>query len=1529
MRINTGRAGQVETQGEKPAAASGSAAKVSAAKSGARAGGAAAVADHHGRAGEETRRTLNVTVLIVSIVAAALIGGIAYGAHQFQIRRLGSAFLDRASRLESENDFAGAADYLHQYLKLEPADAAVQARLARAFDKSLGEESGNKDRAIELYVAAAEANPEDLSLQVRLANLYLEQRRFSQAKERSEIVLQAEPENRDAERIVALAAYGQYQQNRKPELLGDALEAVKDAHGRSPGDYQLAEALAQLYREEDVPLPPEERHRLADAAIETLGAQDPTCESILARRRYRLRYHSDSYNSLAALDAAKAALKIDPKHVGALEAAAESATAAGRLEEAEKFYRGLFEVDPKNVGGYLGLARLQVQREQFDAAETTLRDGLKAVGEQEVSLTAMLAELQISRGKDADVTVRQLAQSISRLRPRVETQDRQTLDCVLAVLQAQSRLKKQDYAGAIPYLKTAAMAAESRGAVGGDLGVTPGQTWRLMATAYAQLGMWDLAASGFEKAVSFEPGSTDMRLAAANAWTAAGRHDLAYRQFRSAAQQAPTSDTWLSTAVSAWNWRATRGDDVSLTPLREAVEAADKAAAQTPLRQPWRLQVLKVRLAAAEAAERRSSANQNPPTEAAAPRVGAPPAASTLLGQLKAMEESHGAEAPFWQELAALYEQFKLPAEADRCIEKLFELAPNSATPYVAKARLLSSRGDAEQAIGVLEESLARLSKEDQQAVRLQLSELYARLGKYDQAREQLSGIDKASSDPFGMTVRSLELAYDAKDWATCKKLEKELRAMESDSGSLWKTFQIRRELTQAESGEKVDLAKVEEMLLALERERGQWPTVQLLKGLLYQHQNRKRDAIEAYEKAIEQGDRRVQIYERLIALLYSDKQITRAAAHLRQLGAQATATKGLATIASSVAAFENRHEDALELARKGVEQNPDDAMSHFWLAHRLFAHGEFEESLAEFERAVQLDPTSVSPWNGLFFFHQRRGQVQEARKVLDRMVEQVRLTDAEKIFAKAQGIELLGDTSEAIALYRQAVEAAPKNAAVRLALAGALMRVDIKEAERELNEVRKLDPQSSEARRALAAILGASQDEEKWRQAISLLKEDTGNAESRAMSQRLLAMLYMRRKGHENHESARQILEKLVDERGEAKDRLLLARVLQFDHRWTAAEQHYRSLCSGDNVSPDYVAEYIDMLLRRGDHDQAKSRLEQLERLEPVENRTFRTIQLRARWMDAQGERAGVVTLVDGFVDEQLRVLEATKSDLPPTSPTSPQAKSAELMKQAGDLYFNLQMFSEAETWFRRRVQDRPDEVLGLIQTLARQGKIQEALPFAKAAMEAERSSTAIAALISSWAVAVPVPPADAQAEQLIRLALESFPKDVELLFAVGNLRIIQQRSEEAATLFNRVLEQKPDHIGGLNNLAMMYGESPKDVAKALPLINKAIDLAGPIPALLDTKAMALVHSGESSKAVPILEQAVAASTDPRFRFHMAIALHNTDEPERAKTALREAIEQRLEDQVLTRVERQLLDKLTTELGLRSTVKTSEPDSA
>lgn len=113
-------------------------------------------------------------------------------------------------------------------------------------------------------------------------------------------------------------------------------------------------------------------------------------------------------------------------------------------------------------------------------------------------------------------------------------------------------------------------------------------------------------------------------------------------------------------------------------------------------------------------------------------------------------------------------------------------------------------------------------------------------------------------------------------------------------------------------------------------------------------------------------------------------------------------------------------------------------------------------------------------------------------------------------------------------------------------------------------------------------------------------------------------------------------------------------------------------------------------------------------------------------------------------------------------------------------------------------------------------------------------------------------------------------------------------EKSEQAYRL---LLQQAPRNVAVLNNLAWVASELKRPDASALA--QKAYDLAPENPAVMDTYGWLLVKGGDSTKAVNILQQAVALAPHiAEIRYHYGVALHRLGRDKEAKSELSRALD-------------------------------------
>src|SRR5207302_1233544 len=80
------------------------------------------------------------------------------------------------------------------------------------------------------------------------------------------------------------------------------------------------------------------------------------------------------------------------------------------------------------------------------------------------------------------------------------------------------------------------------------------------------------------------------------------------------------------------------------------------------------------------------------------------------------------------------------------------------------------------------------------------------------------------------------------------------------------------------------------------------------------------------------------------------------------------------------------------------------------------------------------------------------------------------------------------------------------------------------------------------------------------------------------------------------------------------------------------------------------------------------------------------------------------------------------------------------------------------------------------------------------------------------------------------------------------------------------------------MNNLAYLLAYRAEKTAEAMSLINRAIDLAGQVPDLLDTRALIYMKLGTPQRALNDLDNAIQDAPSASLYFHRAQAQRLSD---------------------------------------------------
>ncbi len=357
----------------------------------------------------------------------------------------------------------------------------------------------------------------------------------------------------------------------------------------------------------------------------------------------------------------------------------------------------------------------------------------------------------------------------------------------------------------------------------------------------------------------------------------------------------------------------------------------------------------------------------------------------------------------------------------------------------------------------------------------------------------------------------------------------------------------------------------------------------------------------------------------------------------------------------------------------------------------------------------------------------------------------------------------------------------------------------------------------------------------------------------------------------------------------------------------WGKASAEFRSLVTTSDKEPRYLVAYIVALLQHGETSSAESYLDRLEKLVPKQ---FLTVSLRADLLLAGKEPRKALALLNEFVD---------RTDVQPKDRGTRSRLVAEklvqlLPKFAGQEQKPLaeEFGAQAETLGRAYFKQNPGQDLVLAVFLERSARPTRpwtcsnrpwgrALPktspgpapsFGKAAASSLRSKSSV------WT---------ASCERRLR----RFDRPVALLLVMAELRSRQARYADAEAFYREVLGKNSSDAVAMNNLAVLLAMQGIKLDEALKLMNRAVEIAGRVGAMLDSRASVYMALNDQENALKdILDALKDGETSVRL-FHLAQVYQLSGEEKEARETMDKALKKGLTGDMLQPLELPAFEKL------------------
>jgi len=1521
-------------------------------------------------------RTLNVRLLAIVVLGGVVLAGVVFGAHHLQMRRHAGFFLDRAREAAKSESFLTRAEdarkYYEQYLKLKPEDldareelGTMLADLGRQDPQLQGFAASHLERVVRDDSSRKEARR-------TLVDLLMFTRHHSQAQKHLEAMCEEEPENGELLRLYAQCQLSAADWESATATLMRATE-------KAPDDIESYELLVRFTLSRTDRGSRESREREAMAILDKMVEANPDLAKAYTTRGeflFELGKAEEAkkdvqkarelapkdpevlilgiHSALAEKDVeaarrdAEQLVEVDPKQPMGYDWCSRIAAASGDLDGAIGWLdKGLASTTDAPASQFgLSLAKAELLLGSGRAAEA---EALIAKLREMARTSYHLARVRYVQAQldYRNKSWRKALDEFEAARPALEASRdarRQLAEGYVMAADCHRRLDDPERA------QEALERARELGFVS-----AASQQPMVKVAALAQRGRTDEAIEECRKVLAAEDAPPEARLVLAGL--------LVQRTLR--VEEASKRDWTEADEAIQRAAEALPGDPRVVQLKAQALQSQDRAAdAEKALRDAasaslpeWKrwTELLKSVTAAPDDAQAAAALDkaiqewgkeEKDLTQAKelVEKGDRPRAVDALLRArdsqsgyfdlITALAQMIGGVKD-WEKLSGLLDEAEAQAGDDPRLRML-------------RAQLYVSRDGkkAIEALKGLEQGIESFPKSQRMSLQNSLSRAAELAGDYAGALRLREAIALETPEDLTEQTRTFDLAAQAKDRAAMARAMERIEKIEGQ-GPWWHLCQAKEVLVPKE-GAKPDYKKALEHLATAIRLRPRWDVPHILAGEIHLRMNDAEAATKSYREAVALGASNATLLTRLELLLRQQGQTEEANVILARLERQNAAITPSSRFARGLESLQgNRAEEGLADIQQATEDqrvraaDSDDFRQHLQLAQYLVilsrldkkrgqtaeAEKNVAEAKAALRRAIELAPGELDPWQGLVSLTHAEGTAEDVQAVLDDARGKV--PEEKRALILGRCLEMLGRFAEAEDQYKAFAEAAKPDDSAAQQLARFYFVAALRstgEASRAFAEKRDsllgqmIDGKVAAppkdvlwARLVLAETLLTRRGYANRNAALKVLDEALAADPQSATARRLKAKALAQHGSGRDRKEARRLFEELLKgQQSEPGDRFDLAKLLVLDGDWTAATREIRTLLATPKVAPEWLQFYIHQLIEHNELVEAESNLRVLDRLNPG---VLANMVLRAELLSRRGDHDEALKTLTAFVEDSKAGSEDRVKRL------------AQGFMVAEDLASRLtgaerdaaaaKYLAAAEDWLAKVVRDYPRYQLEMVAFLGRRGRYDEALELAETAWT-KGQPVEVATRVAGLAVSGEgdlTPQQMERIESILTAAIEKHGQQVPLLLGLADLRNIQKRYDDAEKLFREVLKREPDNYLAMNNLAVYLALRKIRVDEAIQLLDKAIEIAGPLPALCDSRATAYTAAGRWKEALEDLDLAISEEPTAVRYFHKALALVAGDQKEEAAKAFRQALDRGLSVDQLPPLERPAFRELQEEL--------------
>ncbi|ADE16295.1 PEP-CTERM system TPR-repeat lipoprotein [Nitrosococcus halophilus Nc 4] len=639
-------------------------------------------------------------------------------------------------------------------------------------------------------------------------------------------------------------------------------------------------------------------------------------------------------------------------------------------------------------------------------------------------------------------------------------------------------------------------------------------------------------------------------------------------------------------------------------------------------------------------------------------------------------------------------------------------------------------------------------------------------------------------------------------------------------------------------------------------------PGVAYTEGLLDFQQNKYADALAAFQKSLRQNSKYMPAVFYAGLSYYMQGQFKQAEQHLSQFLARFPHSDIAAKALAAARLRRGDYTGAESVLESVLNQNPDDIAALDLMGNVVLGQGKPEQSTTYFQKITTQAPDSAAAYMKLGLSFMMSGEHEQGIDTLEKAIE------LDSQLPQADLLVILGhlrarEFDKALTTAERLQEKQPQSPLPLNLIGGVYLgKGEETKAQEAFHEALEIAPGNPSATHNLAALALKKGDIEKARSFYQeTLKHHPGHL-------RTLLKLGALETQQGHVEKAKTWVEQAMGKNPKAlAPRILLARYYLDKGKPTRSLALIREVQA---LYPNHPSLLAVMGTAQLATNQPTNGIETLQKLVEAQPQSAQAHYLLAKAYSATNN-------VDKLRGELNQALE-----LDPNHALSKIAMTHLLMHENKP--------NEANKLFQELKQAYPEhpEVLAQEGWLAmRQNQPQKAVAAFKEALKHSPTSQIIVNL------ALAQFQAGNQDRSLATLEdwLKKHPEDMLAQYNLANLYLALKQEQEAVSAFAKVVEQAPNNVTALNNLAWLLRKD--DPAKALTYAERALDIAPNSPPVMDTLGMLLLEKGETKRGLSLLAKASNRTPkNPDIRYHFALALARNGEKSQAQQVLNDLLD-------------------------------------